>query len=560
MNSLSPKKKDVIVRPLFLALAVPVLLLVPFITKAFHIDDTLFLWCARHIQSNPSDFYGFTVAWNDFDMPVARINQNPPLNAYFIALVATFSGLSEVPLHLAFLIPAAALSVGVYSLAEEFCEKPLLAALIGVCTPAFLVSSTNVMCDTLMVALFVWAITLWVLGLQKNRHAYLFVAAMLITLAALTKYFALAGVPLLLVYSRMYKGAWRPWALYLVFPLVIMGGYEWLTYRFYGVGLFSDALSMGIVTRTETRPGFWARIIPGLAFTGGSLASIAFYAPFMWSHRTWLFAASGIPLAAALFVWGSVGTFVLEGPDGPLWWVIIQLAGAAVAGVQILWLALLDLRESKDARSALLFLWILGTFCFVVFLNWTTSARTIFPMVPAAAILVVRRLEKAGWLSDASGVRKSWMPLIPAACLALAITWADFSLANCQRTAARLITTQFRDYPGAVWFKGHWGFQYYMEAAGARYLVDGAVIQGGDILVVPSNSADRSTIEGSGLRREDIIQLISCPWLSTMHWGVGAGFYSDRWGPLPFFFGPVPPERYEIFSVPSSRGAPGGRP
>ena len=27
---------------------------------------------------------------------------------------------------------------------------------------------------------------------------------------------------------------------------------------------------------------------------------------------------------------------------------------------------------------------------------------------------------------------------------------------------------------------------------------------------------------------------------------VGAGFYSDVWGPFPFFVGVIPPEKYDI--------------
>jgi hypothetical protein len=40
-----------------------------------------------------------------------------------------------------------------------------------------------------------------------------------------------------------------------------------------------------------------------------------------------------------------------------------------------------------------------------------------------------------------------------------------------------------------------------------------------------------------------------CPWLSTMQKQMGAGFYSDVWGPLPFAFGFVPPEQYDFVLV-----------
>jgi len=40
-------------------------------------------------------------------------------------------------------------------------------ALAAVLTPVFLVSSTNVMCDTMMLCFWVWAIVYWRRGLER---------------------------------------------------------------------------------------------------------------------------------------------------------------------------------------------------------------------------------------------------------------------------------------------------------------------------------------------------------------------------------------------------------
>jgi hypothetical protein len=34
---------------------------------------------------------------------------------------------------------------------------------------------------------------------------------------------------------------------------------------------------------------------------------------------------------------------------------------------------------------------------------------------------------------------------------------------------------------------------------------------------------------------------------------LGAGFYSDLYGPLPFAFGPAPPEVYRVYRVEGAR-------
>jgi 4-amino-4-deoxy-L-arabinose transferase-like glycosyltransferase len=165
------------ITPILVVVIITIVCLAPFVAKAFHIDDTLFLWAAKHIQTHPVDFYGFTANWYGTEMPMYSIQQNPPLVSYYIAIVALLFGWNEVVLHLAFLIPGVGLSLGTYYLARQLCQRPHLAALMAVLlTPVFLVlvSSTNVMCDVMMVAFYVWAVVLWLRGLHwLNRESFM---------------------------------------------------------------------------------------------------------------------------------------------------------------------------------------------------------------------------------------------------------------------------------------------------------------------------------------------------------------------------------------------------
>jgi len=170
---------------------ISILCLAPFANKAFHIDDTLFLWSAKHIQTNPLDFYGSTANWYGTEMPISSINKNPPLVAYYIALIAFIFGWHKVAIHLAFLIPALCLSLGTYFLARRLCSQPHLAALISLFTPVFLVSSTNIMSDAMMLSFYVWAVFLWLRGLDENNRTDLLFSAVFITLSVLSKYFGM---------------------------------------------------------------------------------------------------------------------------------------------------------------------------------------------------------------------------------------------------------------------------------------------------------------------------------------------------------------------------------
>ena len=130
-------------RAVFAAVAV-IAALIPFLNKAFHIDDPLFLWIAQQISTQPEDPYGFAVNWYQSSQPMFSIMQNPPLSSYYMALAASLLGWSELAMHGAFLIPAIAAVLGTFFVARRLCNSPLLAALLLLFTPVFFVSATEI--------------------------------------------------------------------------------------------------------------------------------------------------------------------------------------------------------------------------------------------------------------------------------------------------------------------------------------------------------------------------------------------------------------------------------
>ena len=120
------KTESFSIKSLIIVAGITAICLLPFITKAFHIDDTVYLWCAKQIQTNPLDFYGFTANWYGHQYPMFLTNQNPPLVSYFIAGVTLLFGWNEIVLHLAFLVVGICLSVGIYFLARFFVQNLIL--------------------------------------------------------------------------------------------------------------------------------------------------------------------------------------------------------------------------------------------------------------------------------------------------------------------------------------------------------------------------------------------------------------------------------------------------
>jgi len=167
--SKAPQKEQLVL------IAIVIASLGPFLNKAFHIDDPLFLWMAQQIAKHPLDPYGFDVNWASFMQPMWIVMQNPPLCSYYIAAVASAFGWSEPVLHLAFLFWATMSILGTFVLARRFCREPLVAALLTLFTPVFLVSATSVMCDVIMLALWLgrlnFGLPVWI---GTNRGAFLF--------------------------------------------------------------------------------------------------------------------------------------------------------------------------------------------------------------------------------------------------------------------------------------------------------------------------------------------------------------------------------------------------
>src|SRR5437763_15039092 len=265
----------------FLVAVVTIAVLAPFLNKAFHIDDPLFLWMAQQISKHPGDPSGFSLNWYGIAQPMFSVMQNPPVSSYYMALTATFLGWSELAMHGAFLVPAVAATLGTFFLARRLCHSPLLAALLLLFTPVFLVSATGVMCDVWLLALWMWSIECWMRALERNSARLLFFASILVAAAALTKYFGIALVPLLAVYTLARERRVTHRILYLLIPILVVASYEVITKGKYGQGLFSSAMLVSWKQNAKPEQHIFQQVFIGLSFAGGCFFSWLFYAPLL---------------------------------------------------------------------------------------------------------------------------------------------------------------------------------------------------------------------------------------------------------------------------------------
>jgi hypothetical protein len=517
-------------------------LLLPFLGKPISMDDPLFIRAAQHILAHPLDPYGFEINWYGSPQPMWQVTMNPPSTSYYMAALAGIFGWSETVLHAVFLPAAIALVVGTWHLARQFCRHPMTAAILVPAMPVVLISSSTLMCDVPMLAAWVWAVIFWERGEARSSRLHLVGAAILISLAAMAKYYGACLIPLLAAYSLIRnKFAWRHLA-WLVIPVVVLGGYDLAGRHLYGRSLLLQAGSYAgapSAAKLETT-------LIALAFTGGCTAPVTLLAPLLWRKPILGVMLGGAAVAVLLFA--SVGLFLkgygpIQGTS--LGWIEMQTVFWVFGGVSTVSLAISDIQAERTVQSWLLGLWVLGTFLFTALINWTVNGRSILPMAPAVAILIVRRFERNGVFADGFAKWKLTTPVTLSFALTLLATHADVQFARAARQSAEQTFAKYGH--GRFFFQGHWGFQYYMENLGASSLDENnSRLNFGDVVAQPVNNTNYRPLNPELAVLGELMTVSGPGWIATVKGEVGAGFYASSRGPLPFAFGNIPPEQIAV--------------
>ena len=217
----------------------------------------------------------------------------------------------------------------------------------------------------LMLAFWTSAVLCWIVGFERRSRLLLLLACFLAGLAALSKYFGIAIVPLLLVHGLVKARRVGLWVGFLALPIAMLLGFDALTRDLYGAGHFLDAAKYAAGFE-ESAHSWGRRFVVAAAFAGGGAATVLICAPLLWSRRIWI---SGAALCAALILLSPHLLPVLGVPlgtssSGAPWWLHSQLWLFVFGGISLVALCLTELRDRRDPESILLVAWTLGTFIF----------------------------------------------------------------------------------------------------------------------------------------------------------------------------------------------------
>jgi hypothetical protein len=392
----------------------------------------------------------------------------------------------------------------------------------------------------MMLAFWVWAVFFWIKAQETRRIGFFLAAGCLIALGFLTKYFAIAILPLMVVYSLLEDRRSTRWWVAVAFVAVVVGAYEAYTHALYGKGLFLEALRYTDQVRDLQGNRAIVRIPAAVLFLGGAFASAIFIAPFLWGRRI-LAGMAALALLSFLLPYEALAVEPAPGLSYPL-----HVAGFAFVALNLVALVVSDLLTRRDRTAILLALWVGGVFLFAMALNWTVSVRNLLPMVPAVGILLARRLEDRE--RGIPRMRAARIAILAGGVISFAVAQGDAALAATGRDAAQAFAEQFEAFRGSVRFQGHWGFQYYMAARGFEPLeMAGSVAQRGDHLIIPDPNTNTSAPSKEQHRLDRVVGLRPRSFASVM--SSGAGFHSSLWGSVPFVIGPPRPVLFEIWVV-----------
>lgn len=426
------------------------LLRLPFLSQAVQGDDFYYLKGAEHAQIDPlhPTHARYIFLGREVDM---RGHPHPPLDTWVLGgLLAAFGDIHEIPFHAAYIFFSVVAAVSMLALARRFCGRPLLATVLFLVTPSFVVNGNSLESDVPFVAFWLAAIALFIYG----RYAWSALAA---AIAALAAYQAAFLAPILWVWLLVRRDGRRAaWLATLTAPAVIA---LWQMYERASSGELPAGVLAGYM-QTYNLQAFAQKAKSAVALTG-HLAWIVFPPLAIFAVRRapkWVYAC-----AAA----DAIGAGIYDA--NPLFWVSIS------AGVWVLGWCVSRI-GARDPETKFLAAWIVLFFAAALVIFFAGSARYLLPAAAPLAILVAQN----------AGARWICAGAVTGAALSILLAIVNYQHWNGYRQFARQIESEVAQH--RTWTNAEWGLRYYLEAEGALPTVRGQGFRAGDIVVTTAYS------------------------------------------------------------------------
>ncbi|MBI4875413.1 MAG: glycosyltransferase family 39 protein, partial [Acidobacteria bacterium] len=481
-------------RGVWIVLGLVLLLRLPFLNQAIQGDDVKYIALAQHAQIDPlhPKHTPYVFEGKVVDM---RGHPHPPLNAWVLGgLLALVGDVYEVPYHAAYIVFSVIAALAMWSLALRFSSRPLLATLLFLATPAFVVNGGSLESDLPFLAFWLAAVALFVRAADRRSLAILMAACLTMALAALAAYQAVVLVPVLAACLWFHQRRWRWGWLALATPPLVLAA--WQVWERASTGALPAAVLAGYFQTYDLQ----------------SLANKLRNAGALTVHSAWL-VFPGLVLAAFRRWWpvavaAAAAGFFLDAH--PLFWVSF--------GTGVLLIASLCKPDFLRAWALLFFAAALAMF-------FAGSARYLLPMAAPVALLVTEQLrDRPRWLAAGFALQLA---------LSLALAAVNYQHWDGYRLAARALAGDAAR--GRVWTNGEWGLRFYLEAEGALPIQEGQAVQPGEIVVSSELAYPISYTTGGGrLTRMAEWEIGSPLPLRLIGLGARSGWSTASFGLRPF--------------------------
>ena len=519
------------------ALLLVLVVLLPFLDKAFTMDDTVFMREAMHALSDPLHPTAFDMVWTHKLERLSTIVPTGPFMAWLLLPAAALGG-AEWAAHAMQILMLAVACVATVSLALRLGLKPRWACAAGLllaASPAVLGMAGTAMPDVPAMAFGIAGIERLVVWQKDRRLADAAAASVLLACGVLTRshlLLLLAPAALLLAgdaydVRSWFRSGWRIYVPLLMVPVIV------------SVMLFitRDPSAQGGTLAGTLASLSSLHTVPSntVAYAVHLALVIPFTIPWTLLYYREILRSPVILLGAVVLCAGLL--WLAHRQEAP--YVIALVAGTSVAAFAQ---ALRRAFAGRDSKELVLLAWMLVPLATVIYVH--LPAKFLVPVAPAAAIVVADSLARRPRL----GAVVLAVTLVAGTVLGVAILRADQRFAGFGRGVAQNIIAPQVARGEQVWFNGHWGFQWYAEQAGARCLAINQPLPSPGALVFSAERSEAvlalSEMKGFVLVRRLQDATPGGRINSSIH---GSGFYSNAWGYLPWAWGSDPIEIIDIY-------------
>ena len=519
-------------KKIFLVFSLIVFFQISFFNKPYNIDDWAFIRGGEVIGKRIF-LHGETSLLDEtikcLGIKAKMYETSHPLFPFIFTsfLINTLKTEKELTFHLVFLIFILIAGTGLYFLSESLNLNYYYFSIILISTPIFFVNSLDVMSDIMGFAFFILGMSLFFTG--KKGILNLILINIAFSIAIFSVYQSLILFFLVFLYALLFR-KYRDLGVYvLILPTIVL--ISWLLYYTFVYHKFAFKV---LYTHLNFRP--ISRGLSYFSYIGG--ASIFF--PFL--------------LIAFIKRWRDLGIYSV------LWVFSIYISkNNAVGLINIVMLSLflstgflvlykiieMGIKGIINSDKMYIFFSIWGVLYLllaVIFLPFGAVRYTVYFLPP----LIFFFMKESSNRGKVFYIATIMFTLISSVFIEI----GNYQYSKVYKDVANNI---FKKYTNSnIWFTGEWGFRWYMEEKGARYLLKTDNLpQNGDIVVIPKLPCPQILSDSLNAR---LYGMKSYTYNSkfpirVMNREAKAGFYSDEFGLLPYSISTVPLEHILVFRV-----------